>query len=61
MGSTRAKGLHLLKDFQTNTLVIVLVQCIEMTCMMACFDQKSCMNYHSPQNTTTQTTTVALL
>lgn len=27
--------------------------------MMACFDQKSCMNYHSPQDTNTQTTTVA--
>ena len=23
--------------------------------MMACFDQKSCMNNHSPQNTNTQT------
>lgn len=28
---------------------------------MACFDQKSCMNYHSPQDTNTQTTTVARL
>lgn len=29
--------------------------------MMACFDQKSCMNYHSPQDTNTQTTMVARL
>lgn len=40
MGSTWAKGLHLLRKI-SKQIIRVLVQCIEMTCMMACFDQKS--------------------
>lgn len=31
-----------------------------MTCMKACFDQESCMSNHSPQDTNSQTTAVAL-
>lgn len=42
-------------------IIFVLVKCIEITCMKACFDQESCMSNHSPQDTNCQTTAVAQL